>query len=106
VTAPACELLNLGEQELAELHNCLVRVVDLGAKIAIVRARNREIIAQAEHDPAAWPSPDDALISRRLRRADLGVVARRELDLAALAHVASSIEEILERAHAARWGRR
>jgi hypothetical protein len=99
----ACEMLNLGYDELNELHACMLRVVALGTEMAIVRARNREVIAAAEREGAEWPTARDTIISRRLRRADLGVVTRKEIDLEALGAEVRVIERILERAFATRW---
>lgn len=99
----ACEMLNLGEHELDALHERVVRIVALGAEIAVVRARNGEIVAQAERDPQRWPIDYDRIVTRRLGRVDLGVAVRGEIDLVALVDVARSIDSIVERAYAARW---
>lgn len=103
MTSSACEELNLGHEELDALHACVLRVIELGAEIAIVRARNREVIALAERPGAEWPTTRDTLIARRLRRAEHGVVTRAPVDLSLLAREGQMIENILERADAARW---
>lgn len=99
----ACDTLNLGEQELDALHECVMRIVRLGAEVAVVRARNGEIVAQAERDPYAWPITYENIISKRLSRVDLGLATRRPIDLVALAVVARRIDSIVERAYESRW---
>lgn len=98
----ATEELGLGLEEILALHGCVERVIGLGAEIAVVLARNREVIAAAERPGACWPASSDGLIARRLGLADLGVVAQRELDLVALEHEAQRIDSILARAVMAR----
>ena len=99
----ACEMLNLSCDELSKLHECVLRIVALGAEMAIVRARNREVVASAEREGAEWPTERDTIISRRLRLAELGVVTRTPVTLNALVRESQAIERILQEADATRW---
>ena len=94
----ACEMLNLGEAELEALHGCVSRIVALGAEVAVVRARDGEIVAHAERDPMQYPINYDEIIAHRLWRVDLGVAIRRAIDRRAVAAEASRIDVIVTKA--------
>jgi hypothetical protein len=59
--------------------------------------------ALVPHARRSSTAPSDLLISRRLRRVDLGVVSRVEIDLPTLVEEARAIESIIERSLDARW---
>ena len=89
----ATEELGLGLDEILALHGCVERIVALGAKTAVVRAHNGELVAVA--DRSGPETAGTRLIARRLSLADLGVVSDVEIDLFALDVEVRQVDEII-----------
>jgi len=96
----ATEELGLGGDEIIELDACMHRILSLGAKTAVVRAHNGEIVAIA--DRSGPNTCGSRTIARRFALADLGVLSDVDVDLQALDAEAERVEQILSRARAAR----